>query len=321
VTFFIRYVCFTRYFVLQFTAIYDEDIAADSGRQFIIISQADATQAAFYLLYALHVLCLASAKLMVLDGLTQYAQQRVPLTSTSRLPFKVLRVSNTAGSVIVCMCNIIGLFANCVAAYFFSQGADLEAEAARKYLDGDVDANATVSRASLSFTRGNAANSIQNYSEALVLVIINVVFFFAVVIVVRILRAVDSLASFIVQQSNESNLVGIRQVAAAVTATGSRMRSRITATVGVCIATLLLRSCWAIVVAVSQSGYHYNPDCGQYPAGQCSSCQPEAVAIRFTLFFSPEVQMIVETISGPLALCFALWGMTNDRDRKMLYGT
>ncbi len=306
--------------MLQFTAIYDPATAGDQGRQFATLAQADATQAAFYVLYALHFLCLASAKLMVLDGLTQYASERVALAKGMQRPFRLLRSASAAVAAAACVCNVVGLVANSIAAYYFSRGADYEGDAAREYAVGDRRANSTVSEASRLFTLGNAANSVQNYSEALVLVVIIVVFFAAVLAVTRILSVGNSLALSIMQHAAQPHLLHIRDAAAAGAAAGDRMRHRIMAAARVCLASFLVRAIWSILVAVSQSGYDYNHACGEYPSGQCRPCQPAAVAIRFTLFFSPEAQMLVELVSSPLALGFALWGMTSDRDRKELYG-
>jgi hypothetical protein len=258
---------------------------------------------------------------MVLDGLTQYALERASLISSMSKSLKLLKIFNAAVAVSVCLCNAIGLIANSVASYFFSHGADLEAEAAAKYSLGDVDANQTLSEASRAFTLGNAANSVQNYSEALVLVIILIVFFAAVLSVTRILSVADHLAADIMVQARLANFLLISDAAAATAAAGARMRRRIMVTVRVCFVSFLVRAIWSILVAVSQSSYDYKPQCGEYPTGQCSPCQPAGVAIRFTLFYTPEVQVLVELVSSPLSLLFALWGMTSDRDRKELYGT
>ena len=315
----LRYSCFTLYFLLQFTAIYDPVIAEDRGLQFAMISQADAAQAAFYVLYALHFLCLASAKLMVLDGLTLYAHQRVLIAKGMDKRFKLLRVAATAVAIAACVCNMVGLVANSVAAYFFSRGADFEAKASGQYARGDTDANQTVAQASRLFTLGNAANSVQNYTEALVLVVIVVVYFAAVLAVMRILNIGSRIADNIIKLASKQGQQRIREVAASGAAAGGRMRFRITLAARVCCASFFFRASWSILVAVSQSGYDYSPLCGDYPSGQCMSCQPVGVAIRFTLFFTPEAQMLVELLSSPLPLSFALWGMTSDRDRQELY--
>ena len=166
----------------------------------------------------------------------------------------------------------------------------------------------------------DTTNSVQNYSEAAALTVIVAVMFAAVVAVTRILTAADRLAARIMLQASQAKFQLIGEAAAAAAAAGARMRRRVMATVAVCFASFLFRAVWSILVAVSQSGYDYNPQCGEYPTGQCSACQPEGVAIRFTLFYTPEVQTLVELLSTPLALCFALWGMTSDRDRNELYG-
>ncbi len=306
--------------MLQFTAIYDPATAGDQGRQFATLAQADAAHAAFYVLYALHFLCLTSAKLMVLDGLTQYASERVALAKGMQRYFKLLRSASAAVAAAACICNVVGLVANSVAAYFFSRGADYEGEAAHEYAIGDSRANTTVSQASRLFTLGNAANSVQNYSEALVLAVIIAVFFAAVFAVTRILNVGSSLAQSIMQHAAQPHQLHIRDAAAAGAAAGDRMRRRIMAAARVCLSTFVIRAIWSILVAVSQSGYDYNHQCGEYPSGQCRPCQPLAVAIRFTLFFSPEAQLLVELVSSPLALSCVLWGMTSDRDRHELFG-
>lgn len=305
---------------MQFAAVYDALVSADRGRQLTVIAQSDSVISAFFVLYALYFLCLTLAKLMVLDGLFQYVFDRASFASTTPSGLKLLKTGHTAAAATVCACNAVGLVGNSVAAYFFSHGADVEAAAAVDYSLCRAGANSTLAEASRFFTLGNAANSVQNYSEATVLVIIIVVFAAAAVAVTRILNTADALASGLMVQAQQANQQVIHEAAAAAAAAGSRMRSRITATVRVCFASFLFRSMWSLLVAVSQSGYDYNPACGEYPMGQCSTCQPVAVAIRFTLFYTPEVQMLVELVSSPLPLSFALWGMTSDRDRKELYG-
>jgi hypothetical protein len=255
------------------------------------------------------------------DGLTQDAAGHASLTSSMLKSIKLLKTANAAVVATVCVCNAVGLTANSVAAYFFSNGADLEAKAARKYGRGDTDANQTLSEASKAFTSGNAANSVQNYSEALVLNLVLLVFLAAVLSATRVLRVADGMAQDIIKASQRQANFQLVRDAAAAAAAGARMRRRIMATVGVCFVSFFFRAIWSVLVAISQSSYDYNPQCGEYPTGQCSPCQPVGVAIRFTLFFTPEVQVLVELVSSPLALCFALWGMTSDRDRKELNGT
>ncbi len=300
--------------------MHDAFLSADRGRQLAVIAQSDSVIAAFFVLYALYFLGLTLAKLMVLDGLFQFVFDRASFASSTPSRLKLLKAGHAAAAATVCACNAVGLVGNSVAAYFFSHGADVEAAAAAAYILGRANANQTLAEASRLFTLGNAANSVQNYSEATVLVIIIVVFVAAAVAVTRILRAADALASGLMLQARQANQQLIHEAAAAAAAAGSRMRSRITATARVCFVSFLFRSMWSLLVAATQSGYDYNPACGQYPMGQCSTCQPVAVAIRFTLFYTPEVQMLVELLSSPLPLSFALWGMTSDRDRRELYG-
>jgi hypothetical protein len=168
--------------------------------------------AAFYILYALYFLCLTLAKLMVLDGLSQHtfefvdgltqdAAGHTSLTSSMPKTLKFLKIANAAVVATVCACNAVGLTANSVAAYFFSNGADLEAKAARKYGRGDTDANQTLSEASKAFTSGNAANSVHNYSEALVLNLVLLVFVAAVLSATRVLRVADGMAQDIIKAS------------------------------------------------------------------------------------------------------------------------
>ncbi len=143
-----------------------------------------------------------------------------------------------------------------------------------------IDANQTLSEASRALTSGNAANSVQNYSEALVLNLVFLVFFAAVLSATRVLSVADRMAQDTIMVSQRQANFQLVRDAAAAAAAGARMHRRIMATVGVCF----------VLFSVG-------------------------VAIRFTF------QMLVELVSSPLALCFALRGMTSDRDRKEMYGT
>ena len=55
-------------------------------------------------------------------------------------------------------------------------------------------------------------------------------------------------------------------------------------------------------------------------AGQCWSCQPNAVLIWTWLRYTPEFTVSVTVLSAPVSMIIALWGMLSKHDRQLLFG-
>ena len=74
--------------------------------------------------------------------------------------------------------------------------------------------------------------------------------------------------------------------------------------------TFLLRAVFSTMNALSRALQNFDANCPTYCGIPCNNVWS---LIQYWLQFTPEFQLTVVLISSPLALLFALWGMTDKR--------
>jgi hypothetical protein len=95
-----------------------------------------------------------------------------------------------------------------------------------------------------------------------------------------------------------------------VEATGRQLRRQIVGTAAFVFVTFLLRAVFSITNALANALQNYDADCPTYCGIPCRNVW---TLIQDWLQHTPEFQLTVVLISSPLALLFALWGMTDKR--------
>ena len=89
-----------------------------------------------------------------------------------------------------------------------------------------------------------------------------------------------------------------------------KVRRQILGTAAFVFVTFLLRAVFSAMNALSSALQNNGADC---PTNCGIPCNNVWTLIQDWLVYTPEFQLAVVLISSPLALLFALWGMTNKR--------
>ena len=242
--------------------------------------------AAFYVTYGMEFLCLSVAKLLVLHRMADFAVAKRDGMS------RRLAVGGRVVMAVVVAGNVAGLCGNVAAAVLCKQVGDLSNAAAAAFAANSTQAaNAIVVQAFQKNNVASGAASVQQFCEVAVLLIIILAF-----AVVGIANA--RLVSSALRGMNDA-LAALRQI-----------RRQIVVTTAFVFVTFLLRAVFSIMNALSNALQNFGANCPTYCGIPCNNVW---TLIGFLLVFTPEFQLIVVLISSPLALLFALWGMTDKR--------
>ena len=148
------------------------------------------------------------------------------------------------------------------------------------------------------FQSANTAESIQQFSEVVVLLIIVAAFISAGVLGGRRISS----AMPLVHAASDA-AVTLRQI-----------QRQVFITVAAVFLTFLLRAVFSVMYAAANTSSDKQPNC----AGLCSSCNSVNSLMRIWITLTPEFQLVVELVSSPLAMLVALWGMTSRRTLQIM---
>jgi hypothetical protein len=271
----------------DFTSI--RDASLPPSQKFSMYSLAMRWLAAFRVMYAIEFLCLSTAKLMVLDRMSDF----VAVGWISRRWTLGRRIVMAA----VAVGNLVGLAGNVAAATRYGRVSDLVMAASADLSDSNA---AAVSQMLVAIREelelANAISSVQAFCEVAVLLLI--VFSFAVVGIACARRISSSLSQL--------------GAADAAVVAGSQLQRQIIRTTAVVFVTFLVRSAYSTMSAVALKLQDISNKCpGVNPCD--SSCTNVFTHIALWMLFTPEFQLIVVLVSKPLPLLVALWGMTSQR--------
>ena len=149
------------------------------------------------------------------------------------------------------------------------------------------------------FQSANTAESIQQFSEVVVLLIIVAAFISAGVLGGRRINS----AMPLVRAHASDAAVTLRQI-----------QRQLFITVFAVFLTFLLRAVFSVMYAVANTSSDNQPNC----TGLCSSCNSVNSLMRIWITLTPEFQLVVELLSSPLAMLVALWGMTSHRTLQIM---
>jgi hypothetical protein len=255
-------------------------------------AQQSAWQAAFFVFYAMDFLFLSSAQLLILHRMLGFIGHVTTSLNIFQQSVDVARMVMT----IVVVGNVIGLFSNVVAAAFSARASALNLEVAAAW-----EANPTnttkfvdlVTQYGTQYQNLARAQSVQQFSEVLVLMMIILAFAASGALAIKRLRA----------------------SAGATGSAGTRLQRKIMGTVAVVFCSFLLRTIFSIMNAVSNALQNNQVDC---PGQLCSPCFNVYTNMQVWFSFTPEFQLVIVLISSPMASLVALWGMTSDRAKRLL---
>ena len=268
-------------------------------------------QAIFLLSYAIEFLCLTTAKLMVLDHMSDFAAP----------PGDSARQRWTAGGRIVMAAvvlgNAVGLAASAASASHSRKASENFSTASASF---DSKTNNTIAleylESALEQTRLVASTaSVQRFSQVTVLLLI--IAAFAVVGAVSARRVSSALA--LLRTAGPEMAAGMmlhRTTVGAAQALGRQFRKEVVGTSGFVFASFLLRSVASTILAVALQFENISKCPGSHPCD--ASCHNVFALITIWYNYSPEFLPTVVLISSPLALLVALWGMTSKRTRQLV---
>lgn len=251
-------------------------------------AQQSAWQAAFFVFYSLDFLFLSSALLLILDRMLGFIENFTASINICHQPVAAGRIVMTT----VVVGNVVGLCGNVAASAYSARASALNLEAAAAWTADPSIFPKLVIEYGIQYRNVARAQSVQQFSEVVVLLVIIVAFAASGAISIKRMRAVKNTGS-----------------------AGARLQLKVMTTVGVVFLSFLLRAIFSIMLAVSGALQNYDVEC---TGGLCAPCYNMYSNMQVWLHFTPEFQLIIMLISSPLASLVALWGMTSDRMWKML---
>jgi hypothetical protein len=263
-----------------------------TGELWSLVARGFSWRPSFSVAYAISVMCLSAAKLMVLRRMFDFV---APTGDGLRKHWAA------AGRIIMAAAvlgNAVGLAANIAAAVHYQKAA-VAAQSASDFTAAN-NSKSTESASVEHFTEvqlGSKIASVQSVCEVCVLLLIIVAFVAAGVFCARIFAA---------------RLLTV-DTASAAASTGRALRLKIVGTTAVVFVAFLLRSVFATIYAVAYQLQDFDNRVDERCFGKfCdSSCYNVHTATVQWLINTPEFQLTIELISSPLALLVALWGMTS----------
>ncbi len=258
-------------------------------------------QAVFAVTYAIEFLCLSTAKLLVLDRMSDFLASG----GSSRLRVAAGRIVMAA----VVVGNLVGLAGNIAAAVYYDRVAGLLIGAS-----DDAAANNTLAARQKrrdAFDSDQLAFSIsfvQSSCEVAVLLLIVAAFVTAGAASARRIREISAMIPAPIADA----------VTPAMTA-GRHLQRQIVATTVVVFVAFLLRSVYSTLYAVAA---HLQDVANTCPGDAGNACNPSCYNvfshIFHWIFITPQFQLSVVLISQPFALLVALWNMTSKRIRRQM---
>ena len=283
-----------RALVLLFT-VSSLDPTLSRAQYYTFQSQIDRWLPAFFVTYTIEFLCLSVAKLLVLDRMKDLAVSEADGTARRWV------VGGRAVLASVVVGNLAGVSGNFAAAASFKKTADLASSVAAAY------AANTTAAASDFHTQWKqqlqvsiSTLSIQQFCEVAVLLLIVVAFAVVGIACARFLSA------------------ALRGMNDAAGAAGRKVRRQILATCAFVFLTFLLRAVFSTMNALANLLQDNSVDCPSRNSFCDLQCFNIYYFVQYWLLYTPEFQLAIEVISGPLALLVALWGMTSDRALQLM---
>ena len=279
--------------------------------------------AMMYVVYCLSFGCFMVAKLFVLNRLVNFCRPTFHESLQSKITIldRVFRVMVTIGlSLITCCGCAMAVYASRIAAQDFSYANALES--------GDVAAFRGISASRLNaLAQLQISQSIMFSCQVVLLTLIVVAFVVAGLLcnhrIRNILSDVHSSVSanrpprarnVDAADSVLQHISDIERIQQAILDKAADLQRRVLGTVVVVFAAFILRSIFAALFA---AGYAQNAAAPNRACGECEQCQSINYLISRWIYNTYEFHNAVSCLS-PLALSIALWGMTDQRMRKLI---
>ncbi len=263
----------------------------------------------FLVTYAIEFLCLSAAKLMVLDRMSVFAAPQ-----STRLLRWWTAAERTLMAVVV-LGNAVGLAANVAAAVHHQKAAVAASTASAYYAANNTqDGDGFFSQSVEERQRGDSIVNVQLFCEVAVRLLIVIAYVAVGVLSARrvslALRGVEkkrAVQKFYNPGQAESSVL------AEATMQGRSLRLRIVGTTGFIFVAFVVRVAFFAVSLVAYQVQGVEEKCYS-----CDSSCSDGTLIAVWMSYTPEFGYVLLTISSPLALLIALWGMTPRQTLRMM---
>ena len=253
-------------------------------------------EAAFVIPSAIDFVCLSVAKLMVLERMADFAvAKKDGMWRRVAVGGQVVMAAVFVGNAVI-FCSSIA------ASIFIRQSASFYSASSDAYVaNNTADYIKLAQQALQKDSTGLIAESVQQFSEVIVLVII--IFAFAVVGIAGARRVNSALRNM----NDEHG------------AAGRQLRRQIVGTTAFVFVTFLLRAVFTSMYALARALQNSDAACAAAYQGPCdSTCYNQWRLMENWIIFTPEYQSMVVLISSPVAMIVALWGMTSKRALELM---
>ena len=317
-----------------------------NARSLSLLSSTNVWFAVYNCMYAVEVLCLSVAKLIVLDRLTEHVvrgmQRELSAQGLGKVWYSEQGLMRIGRGLVftVMLSGGIGLVASIAAAAYKLQTAELCSSAAAACDSAGKHTNTSLAfyaASNRALRISELGNSVQNLSEVVALVVIVCAFLCVGPLCLLILRkaqvflghtlrridahsaATSTSASTPDHQRLGSTVVppGMKGLAHAMVDSAMQaavaQRRRIIAACLVVELTFLPRAAFDMLQGFSDANDVSSPNCST-----CGTCQALSRLVRIWIDFTPEFQFIVIAISSPLPIVVSLWCMMSPNERRLL---
>jgi hypothetical protein len=239
----------------------------------------------FTLTYPFDFLFLCSAKLLVLDRMSEFLSRGADFRKQFSMRARIVM------SVVI-LVNLIGLAANIAATVHYQKSFEYFSAANVHFSNNQAmyRENRRLSRKEVA--SGASIQSVQAFCEVVVLVFIILAF---VVVGLLCARRVSSLLTSI-------------DTASTAAVVGRTVKFRVLVTTAFVFVAFLLRAVFSIMYAVAQSLQDISSSSCSGPL--CDTCHNVYTHIWHFILSTPEFPLLIVLVSSPLTLLVALWGMT-----------
>jgi hypothetical protein len=241
----------------------------------------------FTLTYPFDFLFLCSAKLLVLDRMSEFLSRGADFRKQFSMRARIVM------SVVI-LVNLIGLAANIAATVHYQKSFEYFSAANVYFSNNQAMYRENVRLNNQELTLATSLRSVQAFCEVVVLVFIILAF---VVVGLLCARRVSSLLTSI-------------DTASTAAVVGRTVKFRVLVTTAFVFVAFLLRAVFSIMYAVAQSLQDISSSSCAIWNDYCHTCHNVYTHIWHFILSTPEFPLLIVLVSSPLTLLVALWGMT-----------
>jgi hypothetical protein len=261
-----------------------------SAERLLFESRALSLRAAFDVTYAIELIFLCAAKLMVLD------RMHVFLSSEGIGARKWWAQAGRIVMVVVVLGNSVGLAANSASAFHYQKAAEATRTAYEHLAAGDSSQGNEYRLQGIKEVQyAGSIGSVQSFCEVVVLLFIVTAF---------------TIVGFLSARHFSFRLLSM-DTSSHAAVSGRALRLQVACTTSVVFFAFLLRSVTSTLEAVAFQMRAAEKGCATGSSDCDALCWNAFTHIVLWINYTPEFQSMIVLVSSPLALTVALWGMTS----------